>query len=238
MIAVTDDVFASRFAVLQDLFNGSISAQEAAENLASISLSTDPEPEGGVTRLWSLIVNCGYTFPGHHDKLVDTLVQLSRLPDAKTASGGLVLLYDMRIWKDLPMLGWQLRDEWNISVPTGPSDHRQSQILKIINRDKFTALLMATEEAVFRYSWFALVTLRNALETPADQLSPVNPLEALIPAAAAWISTLGVEIYEWDEDFNGHAGSAPGRGGPLWKGKHGFCKGQMAALEGEIWRVG
>jgi hypothetical protein len=52
-----------------------------------------------------------------------------------------------------------------------------------------------------------------------------EPLEAWIPAAAAWIEVLGVEIYEWDEEYKlGHLASALGSGGPLWKGKHSFLK--------------
>ncbi|KAJ5188022.1 Protein of unknown function DUF3632 [Penicillium cf. griseofulvum] len=226
MVATTDDIFASRFAILQDLFSDSVSVQEAAEYLASISLA-DSEPEGGITSLWSLIFKCAYKFPEHHDKLVNMLVQLSKLPDAKTSEGDSILLHNMQVWKDLPMLGWQVRDEWNASVPVGPPESRQDAISRIINRDKFTARLMATQEPVFGYSWFALITLRKALETPADQLS-AGDLEAMILAAAAWISILGADIYQWNEGFDG----ALGKGGPLWKGQHGFCKERW-----QFWKV-
>lgn len=243
MAAVTDDIFASRFAVLQDLFSDNISAQKAARHLASISLSDNTTLEG-LGRLWNLMIKCIYRFPEHHDKLVDTLVQLSKLPNAKTDNKDPIFLHDMQVWKDLPMLGWRFHDEWNAFVPPGPPECRQSAISDIINRGTFTALLMATEEPVFAYSWFALITLRDALETPPNELSEEDPLEALIPAAAEWISILGVEIYDWDEAFCGSVGNAPGRGGPLWKGKHGFCKerwelwrerfGEVARMEGEI----
>ncbi|KAJ6137196.1 hypothetical protein N7471_003682 [Penicillium samsonianum] len=239
MVAITDDIFASRFAILQDLFSDSISAQKAAEYLASISLADDSDPEGGITSLWSLIFKCAYDFPEHHVKLVTVLVQLSKLPNAKTSNGDSILLHDMQVWKDLPMLGWQFRDEWNATVPAGPPDSRRNAISRIINRDKFTARLMATKKPVFAYSWFALITLREALEKPADQSSARN-LEALIPAAATWISILGADIYQWNEGFDG----ALGKGGPLWKGQHGFCKerwlfwkerfGELAVTEVEI----
>ena len=219
MVAITDDIFASRLAILQDLFSDSISAQQAAEHLASISLADDSDLEGGITSLWSLIFKCAYNFPDHHDKLVNVLVQLSKLPNAKTSKGNSIVLYDMQVWKDLPMLGWQFRDEWNATVPAGPPDARQKAISQIINRDKFTARLMATKEPVFSYSWFALITLREALETPAHECS-AESLEALIPAAAAWISILGADIYQWNEGFDG----ALGKGGPLWKGQCGFSK--------------
>lgn len=230
MVAIDDISFAPRFAILQDLFSDTLSPQIAAKHLASISLADTSGPEEGITSLWNLILKCAYKFPEHHGKLVDTLVQLSKLPDAKNSNGDAILLHEMVVWKDLPMLGWQFRDEWNATVPAGPSDARHAAINQIINRDTFAARLMATKEAVFAYSWFALITLRGALETPADQLSPEN-LEALIPAAAAWISILGSEIYKWDEDFDGNSGTNLGRGGPLWKGKHGFCKERW-----QLWR--
>ncbi|KAJ5970270.1 uncharacterized protein N7479_000188 [Penicillium vulpinum] len=238
MASITDDIFAPQLAILEDLFSDSVSAQQAAEYLASISLADDLEPEGGITSLWRLIFKCAYKFPEHHDKLANMLVRLSKLPNAKSSNGESILLYNMQVWKDLPMLGWQVRDEWNATVPAGPPESRQNAISRIINRDKFTAGLMATKEPVFAYSWFALITLRDTLETP-EQSSARN-LEALIPAAAAWISILGAEIYQWNEEFDG----ALGRGGPLWKGQHGFCKerwqfwkerfGELAVIEVEI----
>ncbi|CDM38198.1 hypothetical protein DTO013E5_8639 [Penicillium roqueforti] len=236
MVAITDDIFASRLAILQDLFSDSVSAQHAAEHLASISLADESDLEGGITSLWSLIFKCAYNFPEHHDKLVNVLVQLSKLPNAKKSNGDSIVLYDMQVWKDLPMLGWQFRDEWNAGVPDGPPDARQKAISQIINRDKFTARLMATKEPVFAYSWFALITLREALETPAHEYSP-GKVEALIRAAAAWISILGADIYQWNEGFDG----ALGKGGPLWKGQCGFSKerwqfwkerfGELATIE-------
>ncbi|KAJ5131441.1 uncharacterized protein N7515_007480 [Penicillium bovifimosum] len=222
----TDEMSASRLAILHDLFSDSISAQKAAEHLASISLANEEEPEEGITSLWKLIIKCAYELPQQHDKIVDVLVQLSKLPDAKTSSGEPILLYEKQVWKDLPTLGWQFRDEWNKNVDASPPDRRQSTISQIINRDKLVARLMATKEPVFAYSWFALITLREALETPTEELSPES-LEALIPAAAAWISILGKEIYEWNEEFDG----ALGRGGPLWEGRHGFSKERW-----QLWR--
>ncbi|EKV04159.1 ras GTPase activating [Penicillium digitatum] len=219
MVAITEDFSAPRFAILQDLFSDSISAQQAAGYLASISLADDSDREGGISSLWSLLFKCAYNSPEHHDKLVSVLVQLSKLPNAKASNGDSILLYDMQVWKDLPMLGWQFRDEWNATVPAGPPDSRQNAISRIVNRDKFTAHLMATKEPVFAYSWFALITLRGALETPADRSSGGN-LEALIPAAAAWITILGADIYRWNKGSDGNLG----KGGPLWKGQHGFSQ--------------
>ena len=85
MSTLTDDIFAPGFAVLKDLFNNKISASQAAKNLASMSLPAEPETE--LNRLWALIQDCAYKFPEHHDKLVDVLILLSKLPSPKTADG-------------------------------------------------------------------------------------------------------------------------------------------------------
>ena len=87
---------------------------------------------------------------------------------------------------------------------------------------------MATKEPVFAYSWFGLITLRETLETPTEQ--SVGKLEALIPAAAAWVSILGADIYQWNEGFDG----ALGKGGSLWKGQHGFCKERWQFWKGRF----
>lgn len=73
--------------------------------------------------------------------------------------------------------------------------------------------------------------MRSALETPSDQAIR-EPIEAFIPAAAAWISILGREMYDWDKEFPyGSPYGDPGGGGPLWDGQHGFCKGRW-----QLWR--
>lgn len=213
-----------RLAVLQDLFTRKITSQTAAEKFATISLREDVETS--VVQLWVLLVNTALDGPGHHDKLVDVLADLSNLPDAQAADQP-ILIHNMQVWRDLPMLGWHFRDQWNgPSVPSSPPDRRQRAISKFINLNRFAALLMATDEPVFDYAWFALVTLRMALETPLADSSPRDSPDATVPAAAAWIEILGVEIYEWEEVF-GRAGA----GGPLWKGVSGFCEGRW-----KLWR--
>lgn len=240
MDVITDDR-ESRLAVLQDTFSNKISLQTAAEKLASIALSDDVN--AGVGRLWTHLLTTALECPEHHDKLVSVLVHLSKLPDAKTEQGDPIILYNMQVWKDLPMLGWHFRYEWNgPSVPPGPWDRQQKAISTFINLNRFTALLMATEEPVFEYSWFALVTFRSALETPPINLHEGESLDATVPAAAAWVEIPGVEMYEWDKEFEHRP--ALGKGGPLWKGKHGFCEerwqfwrerfGVLARMEGKL----
>ncbi|KAJ9261871.1 hypothetical protein DTO212C5_6548 [Paecilomyces variotii] len=241
MVDITDEIYASRYAVLQDLFNNKISLQQATSKLASISLSDDD-----LNLTWNLIINCACEFPERHDKLVDVLVCLSKLPDATTDQGVPLKKYGLQVWRDLPMFDWELREEWDVrSIPPSPPACRQKAISNFINLNKFTALLMATGEPILEFSWFALIALSTALETPPNQLPATDPLDAYIPAAAAWIETLGVDIYQWDEEHEHRPLSGiPGEGGPLWKGKHSFCKerwrfwrerfGEMAQIDDDL----
>jgi len=60
---------------------------------------------------------------------------------------------------------------------------------------------MATEEPVFENSCLALVTFRSALETPPIRLHKGESLEAIVPAAAAWIEILRVEMHDVDVKY-------------------------------------
>ncbi|KAL4785296.1 hypothetical protein BJX76DRAFT_325172 [Aspergillus varians] len=240
MVDIAHEIFASRLAILQDLFANNISAPTAAKQLAEATLSDDTTSEERLGRLWEIILTLACKHPEHQDKLVDVLVDLSELPSLNTSTQGgepgpgPLTIHDMEVFKDLPMLGWAFREYWNIDIrPNSSPDEQQKAVSEIINISKFAALLMATDEPIFAsYSWFALITLRAALEKPTENRLPGEPLEAWIPAAAAWIETLGVEIYDWDEEFeSGPKIGARGKGGPLWDGKHGFCKGRW-----KLWR--
>nr|POF02123.1 hypothetical protein CFP56_69038 [Quercus suber] len=149
---------------------------------------------------------------------------LYRWIDAIDDEGKALAIHNMTLWKDLPLLGWDLREE--LDTVMSSSIPRAEAMTEFTNFHRFLAMLMATEEPVFNYSWFALVALRSALETPVGTLYsfPADKAEPWIRAASAWIEIMGFEIFGWDENFaTGAARGAPGSGGPLWNGKHGFC---------------
>jgi len=113
-----------------------------------------------------------------------------------------------------------------LTVPQEPSIDRPSVIAEYGNVNKFLAHLMTTNVPVFNFSIFCLWAMRAALETPMVHVRPDHDTpDITLPAAAAWISIAGVQMYGWDEEFpHGPKVGAPGSGGPLWNGKHGFCK--------------
>ncbi len=102
---------------------------------------------------------------------------------------------------------------------------RQEIITIFVNLNKFEATLMRTHHPTFAsFDFWAIVVMREALESLEFNLEIQLP-EALIPAAVAWVSILGPEMYSWDYEFPyGVNLSDRGRGGPLWNGQHGFCK--------------
>lgn len=227
-------------AVLHDYFEGKIYSPEAAAKLASAALALDASLEAQLGQLWHLLLQIACKDPEHQDKLVDILVDMSHLPDVtRPGDHGQdepLILHRKQVWKDLPMLDWEIRRPWDYSVPapgTKDPEEREAAISRTVNVNHFLALLVATDEPIFEWgSLFALMTLRIALETPWEKMAPEDPLVAWIPAAASWIEVLGAEIYEWDEEYeSGPLVGAPGSGGPLWKGKHGFCKERW-----KLWR--
>lgn len=66
--------------------------------------------------------------------------------------------------------------------------------------------------------------MRDALESTVSQRNQdAEPLDAFLPAAAAWIDLAGKSLKQCEDDFPPDRGAQPGKGGPLWEDKHGFC---------------
>jgi hypothetical protein len=92
--------------------------------------------------------------------------------------------------------------------------------------------LMLHNIKLFNYELFALWTMRNALEYPLSDSGGAQKKvkgqreQSLcsIPAAVALVEVVGELMYSWDHEFEHSALMAPGSGGPLWSGKHGFCR--------------
>ncbi|KAI7217924.1 hypothetical protein KC333_g3934 [Hortaea werneckii] len=225
--------------VLEQSFNGKASTQDTAYKLASVALSqgtSEDDLETGIGLIWSTVIICAKEKPDHIQQLVDVLVKIAQLPDAVDEHGSPLTLYGMQIWHRMPTLSWDLNEsEYNgFHIPTdeqrqiGPPALRTMSSSELIrqfaNLNIFVAMLTKTRLPAFDFSSFALWTMRAALETTADEVRPDQPLEAWIPAAAAWIRVTGDQVFRWDHEYpSGPRVGAPGKGGPLWQGKHGFC---------------
>lgn len=97
---------------------------------------------------------------------------------------------------------------------------------RFINLNKCAAAFFNTGLQALDCRTFGLWALRSALETPLPEVnSELDPPDAFIPAAAAWVTIAGAKLYQLDEEFEyGGVHGDPGVGGPLWNDGHGFCK--------------
>ncbi|GAB1731589.1 hypothetical protein NU195Hw_g7050t1 [Hortaea werneckii] len=227
--------YSRHLSVLKQLFDGKASTQETADGLALVALSqgtSEDDLAGGIGLIWATVIICAKEMPDHIEQLVDVLVKIAQLPDAVDEHGSPLTLYGMPIWHRMPTLYWDLNEtEYNgFHIPT--DEQRQlapparlnvssSELIRqLTNLNLFVAMLSKTRLPAFKFALFALWTMRAALEIPADSVRPEQPLEAWIPAAAAWIRVTGDQVYDWDHEY---PRKAPCRGGPMWQGKRGFC---------------
>lgn len=112
-IAITDNDYPERLSILQDLYAGNCSPQKAANAFASATLSDLSDLEGPLRLTWTTLIVSAREEPEHHEKLVEVLASIARLPDAENEEGEPLVVYDMQVWSDLPILGWELNYEWN-----------------------------------------------------------------------------------------------------------------------------
>lgn len=115
-LPVTHARYASRLKTLQAYFAGDLSKESATESIASTSLSA-PELGQGLAHSWEIILISARENAQYQDKLVDLLVHLSGLPPAKDKEGEQLKQHGMRVWADLPTLGWEFNSEWNSGYP-------------------------------------------------------------------------------------------------------------------------
>ena len=220
--------------ILEQLFSGVVATQETVQRLTVEALADTwtNSVEGDMGKLWGTIITCARERPQHHDLLVDVLVEFTEMPDATTEDDKPLDMYDMNVWKDLPMLGRDLNEEWN-GVFFEPGPEMQDVVEQFANINRLVALLVRTGKSQFQgNTLFALWTMR-ALECRSDKARPEQPIDAWVPAAASWVEILGKEMHGWTKEWeSGPLIGAPGKGGPLWEGKHGFCRGRWM-----LWRM-
>lgn len=107
--------------ILEDLLKGTLSPQIAMERMLSKTpLQESPDDDADVNmslcHTWARLIPAASKFPEHHEKLAELLVLLSHSPPLKNDRGEDLIVYDMRVWTDLPRFGWELNSEWNGKV--------------------------------------------------------------------------------------------------------------------------
>ncbi|KAL4883350.1 hypothetical protein BJY04DRAFT_216649 [Aspergillus karnatakaensis] len=237
---------------LHALLSNESTPYKTACNLASTTLTAaDIEDlEGRIWHLWAMITTLASKTPDAeiHDNLVQTLIQLSRLPGApypsptpeSTTGASDTHGCNMVLWQDLPMLSLHLAEQWAFFLESAGHDSDHEISSELVNLNRFVAAMVASREEVFSsYASYALVTLHEGLErerpsihrhstSTAGSKEENRPnAKAWILASAGWIEVLGGKIYGWTEEeweWEAGVGIVLGTSEPLWNGKSGFCK--------------
>jgi hypothetical protein len=69
--------------------------------------------EAALWDLWGFINDAAKQVPDVHDALLDLLAALRHLPDVKRGDGKLLHVWDMVLWRDLPIWGADVREKYN-----------------------------------------------------------------------------------------------------------------------------
>jgi hypothetical protein len=199
--------------------------------------------------MWKTVIETLEEHSSRAQTVCNLIICISQLPPALTQSGKQLCEENRRVWQDVPRLGMALRDEWNSESAFLVLSHENIGLLSTHRIDvlaqrggaettRFTGVnalirhLMLRDIKLFPYALSALWTMRNALEYPlpdsgrAPRKVKGQREQSLcsIPAAVRLVEVIGELMYSWYHEFEHSPLQAPGGGGPLWSGKHGFCR--------------
>ncbi|KAF4411176.1 Vegetative incompatibility HET-E-1 [Fusarium acutatum] len=164
------------------LSDSSVSAQQAAEKLASPCLEAIKKKEdaskieGEFDGLWSSVLSAAEQTPhDKQEKLVETLHAIKSIPQSAETAKKVVVWGEEKRWDELPMFGGKAREQLDIA--------QEKSDEAFVNINGFFA--RATAAGVDDLSLFAIWTLREALEDPAaDKISETSP--KLLKASSVW----------------------------------------------------
>jgi hypothetical protein len=99
---------------LKDFLLGHLTADEAAATLGGLvaEKGSGDDLEGPLWNLWAGVNGAAKQLPAVHDRLIDLLAAFRQLPDLKR-DGQVVEVWDMVVWKDLPIWGADVRENYN-----------------------------------------------------------------------------------------------------------------------------
>ncbi|RMZ74407.1 Involucrin repeat [Pyrenophora seminiperda CCB06] len=134
------------------------------------------------------------------------------------------------LYQEMTDFDMACRSAYN-DTPVPHSGFIHSEVAAWANMNFFYARV--TQEKIRDLSFYAIFALRMALETPlADdaESTVAQQHDAHVPAAAAWISGCGHNLFRKEQDLSPSDPKQgnPARGGALWKGIPGFNKERWA----------
>jgi hypothetical protein len=210
-----------------------------------MSSQSASEVESQLWRVWKAVVATATQTP--HDspgqqKLADFVLELRNRPVLER-QGTACKVWDAVVWKDLPILGPQMREAWNdgefvlwdISLseliywhatPAATDSSHHHARSAWINLNAFTATLVATIHSRSisfppdnDFSLYAIWTIRMALE---DNDGQQKPDKTSLEAAAAWFAYAAPTLWnlsQKNKDFQGKiAKQGQAMQGKEWRG--------------------
>lgn len=204
-----------QYAALEGLTTGAAEASPlqrfcapVEQKLQSSSPSDDVEEE--LYRGWKAVISraaaTSYT-EGGRSALVAFLVSLTqKRSDGEQANSDYGVVQGMKVWQDLPLFGWQVRDAWNFA----PADDKSPALSEEwTNVNAFTATLVSElhDKAHSNpdLSLFGIWTIRDALEE--DNIS-----ESALAAASVWFMYAAPTLLSWSKEQKSYEGNVA-RGG-------------------------
>ncbi|KAF9888622.1 hypothetical protein FE257_008554 [Aspergillus nanangensis] len=190
-------------------------AEEINRLAQGILHSAEPDIEEFLWEVWKVFITIAKQIPSDHEsqeRLVGVIAALTELCPTTIQIWG----SDIRLWKDLPLLGPSMREAW-ISPTIDHTTPSEKPIEEWINLNSFAARLLARDYA----SWiqFPVWALRSALEEESSGAE----LDCNATVAAEWILQSAVQIYEKIATSPGEKEDRAMSVGPLYKGPQGVC---------------
>lgn len=225
---------------LKDFLDGATSAQVAAAKFTAMV----PDEEGsadGLYRIWNLVCDAAREIPRSQEKLVELLAAIRQLPDVKCKRSEYFGPMDSINWRDLPILGWMLRDLWNCRSHSLLSTFKQPP-------PNATPIHSITPIPIFAHS--AADAHPPASDDDRDKVRQqwvnVNAFAAKLTAADVTVSKLfaiwgfreALEDECWDPPFNPAASDEVCRVAKLYGSTIGILDGLVPAAAQWIFHAG
>lgn len=176
------------YEIFQDFLRPASSTSAAAVARALDNLVPQGDVDNFVWDTWNNVLQIAQQIPHNdagQDKLVRVLRELTLLPDGGKGN-----------WRQLPQLGWVLRDWFNFR-PTREhvnSDDAEEVLRSWVNVNAFWAKLGGT--GVHSTTDFALWTLRQVLEEDSGEASELKLVENGLLTAAQYVEHESHILYQ------------------------------------------
>jgi hypothetical protein len=219
------------FSLLQEYIQGKIGLQDTTSKINASIEEAGTKKDGDDQDLWLSVIHSAKRIPyrdtERHSKLVSLVENFPNRRDAPNEGA---------VNSQYPHNSMSFRESLN-DAPGIAAGYSSPEISAWANINYFYAEL--TRKEMVNLWIYAVWAMRAALEkVPTDDdgsggnqpATAAQKMDALVPAAAAWVFGLGKKLFEKEEDLTPKSKlhGNPGRGGELWNGPAEFSKKRWA----------